>query len=140
MCNFYLFIYLCLCWVFVAAWGFLQLWRVGCSLVAALRLLVAVAPPVAERGLPAGGRQQLHTGSAAVAPGLPITGSTVLVCGISCSVPCGIFPDQESNLSPLHWQADCLPLSHQGSPQSALNKQTKKLHFFNSLIRFWVTY
>ena len=126
MCNFYLFIYLCLCWVFVAAWGFLQLWRVGCSLVAALRLLVAGAPPVAERGLPAGGRQQLPTGSAAVAPGLPSTGSTVLVCGISCSVPCGIFPDQESNLSPLHWLADCLALSHQGSPQSALNKQTNK--------------
>ena len=25
---------------------------------------------------------------------------------------CGIFPDQESNLCLLHWQADSLPLSH----------------------------
>ena len=29
---------------------------------------------------------------------------------------CGIFPDQGSNLCLLHWQADSLPLSHQGSP------------------------
>ena len=29
----------------------------------------------------------------------------------------GIFPTQGSNLSPLHWQTDSLPLSHHGSPQ-----------------------
>ena len=28
----------------------------------------------------------------------------------------GIFPTQGSNLHLLHWQADSLPLSHQGSP------------------------
>ena len=28
----------------------------------------------------------------------------------------GIFLDQVSNPCPLHWQADSLPLSHQGSP------------------------
>ena len=28
----------------------------------------------------------------------------------------GIFPDQRLNLTLLHWQADSLPLSHQGSP------------------------
>ena len=28
----------------------------------------------------------------------------------------GIFPTQGSNLQLLHWQADSLPLSHQGSP------------------------
>ena len=33
-----------------------------------------------------------------------------------CSMACGIFPDQGSNLYPLHWQADSHPLSHQGSP------------------------
>ena len=27
-----------------------------------------------------------------------------------------LFPDQGSNLCLLHWQADSLPLSHQGSP------------------------
>ena len=29
---------------------------------------------------------------------------------------CGIFPDQGSNLCPSHYQADSLPLDHQGSP------------------------
>ena len=32
----------------------------------------------------------------------------------------GIFPTQGSNLSLLRWQADSLPLSHQGSPVSSL--------------------
>ena len=26
--------------------------------------------------------------------------------GLSCSVACGIFPEQGSNLCPLHWQTD----------------------------------
>ena len=34
----------------------------------------------------------------------------------SCSAACGIFPDQGSNLCPLHWQAESQPLRHQGSP------------------------
>ena len=38
--------------------------------------------------------------------------------GPSCSTACGIFPDQGSNLCPLHWQADSYPLRHQGSPVS----------------------
>ena len=29
----------------------------------------------------------------------------------------GIFPNQGSNLSLLHWQAESLPLSHWGSPK-----------------------
>ena len=29
---------------------------------------------------------------------------------------CGIFPDQGSNLCPLHWQEGSYPLDHQGSP------------------------
>ena len=36
--------------------------------------------------------------------------------GLSCSKACGIFPDQGSNPCSLRWQADYLPLSHQGSP------------------------
>ena len=43
-------------------------------------------------------------------------GSVVVAHGPSCSVACGIFPDQGSNLCPLHWQADSQPLCHQGSP------------------------
>ena len=32
--------------------------------------------------------------------------SVVVAHGLSCSVACGIFPDQGSNPCPLHWQAD----------------------------------
>ena len=32
--------------------------------------------------------------------------SVVAVQGLSCPAACGIFPDQELNLCPLHWQAD----------------------------------
>ena len=35
---------------------------------------------------------------------------------LSCPAVCGIFPDQGSNSCLLHWQADSLPLRHQGSP------------------------
>ena len=38
-----------------------------------------------------------------------------MVHGLSCSVACGIFPDQGSNPCPLHRQADSSPLHHQGS-------------------------
>ena len=47
-------------------------------------------------------------------------GSVVLVHGHSCPEACGIFPDQGSNLCPLHWRADSQPLDHQGSPQLVL--------------------
>ena len=43
-------------------------------------------------------------------------GSVVVVHRPSCSVSCGIFPDQGSNPCPLHWQADSQPPCHQGSP------------------------
>ena len=59
-----------------------------------------------------------------------LVGSVVEVCGLSssglrahglsCSMACGIFLDQESNLYLLHWQVDSLPLKHQGSPLGAL--------------------
>ena len=42
--------------------------------------------------------------------------SVIVAHGPSCSVACGIFPDQGSNPCPLHWQADSQPLRHQGSP------------------------
>ena len=32
--------------------------------------------------------------------------SVVVVLGLSCPAACGIFPDEGSNLSALHWQAD----------------------------------
>ena len=53
--------------------------------------------------------------SAVAAPGLWSTGSIVAVHRLSRSVACGIFLGQGSNLCLLYWQADSLPLSHQGS-------------------------
>ena len=39
---------------------------------------------------------------------------------VAVSYPRGIFPTQGSNPHLLHWQADSLPLSHQGSPAYCL--------------------
>ena len=55
-------------------------------------------------------------GSGVGAPGLQSTGSIVVAHRLSCSESCEIFPNQGSNLCLLRWQADSLPLSHQGSP------------------------
>ena len=49
-------------------------------------------------------------------------GSIVVAHGLSFSAACGIFPDQGSNLCPLHWQVDSLPLSRQGSPKCVIFK------------------
>ena len=68
------------------------------SLVLVHGLLIVVASLVVEHGL---------QGTQA---------SVVVAHGLSCQVVCGIFPDWGLNLFPLHWQADSLPLSHQGSP------------------------
>ena len=72
-------------------------------------LLIAVASLAAEPGFWVRGPQQLwYTGSVVVVHRLESTGSA--------APKCELFADQESNLCPLHWQADSLPLSHQGSP------------------------
>ena len=47
-----------------------------------------------------------HVGSVVVTHGLQSAGSVVVVHRLCCSAACGIFPDQGSNLCPLHWQAD----------------------------------
>ena len=65
------------------------------------------------------GAQALGCGASVVeACGLSGGGSEALERGLnrSCSAACGIFLDQGLNLSPLRWQVDSLPLSHQGSP------------------------
>ena len=49
-------------------------------------------------------------------PRLQRTGSIVGVHKLSCSLACGTFLNQGLNLCFLLWQADSLPLSHQGSP------------------------
>ena len=61
------------------------------------------------------GASSRSTGSAVVAPGLWSAGSVVAVHRLSCSAAFRVFPDQGSNPRLLHWQADSLPLSHQGN-------------------------
>ena len=41
--------------------------------------------------------------------------SVVAAHGLSCSMACGIFPDQGANGCLQHWQV-CYPLYHQGNP------------------------
>ena len=117
--KFYLFIFqFWLCWVFIAAWAFLQ-WCSGfftfslfhfqvVSLEAELGLSGAQASVVAMLGLSSCGSQALE--------------HRLKGCGTQAQLLCSvlIFPDQGSNLCPLHWQAYSFPLSHQGSPQLAV--------------------
>ena len=94
---FYLFIYFWLCWVFVSVRG--------------LSLVVASGGHSSSRctGLSLSRPLLWSTGSRRA-------GSVVVAHGPSCSAACGIYPDQGSNLCPLHWQADSQPLHHQGTP------------------------
>ena len=75
------------------------------SLVAEHGLQAARASVVAVCGI-------ISFGSRALEHRLNTCGAT-----ISCSETCGIFPDQGLNSCLLHWQADSLPLDHQGSPR-----------------------
>ena len=94
----YLFIYVWLCWVFVTLHG---LFSSRC-----------------KQGLPSScGARASHCGGFSLqSTGSRHPDSAVVVHRLSCSKACGIFPDQGSNPSPLHWQADSQPLDHQGSP------------------------
>ena len=94
---------------------------VGFSPVAVNGVLIAVASFVAEHGFK--GAQV----SVVVVLGLQSTCSIVVVHGLSYFEACGIFPDQGLNPYLLHWQADSLPLSHQGSPNSFLMTGDSKL-------------
>ena len=60
-----------------------------------------------------------HTGSVVTAPALWSTGSVAVAQGACCSMAHGIFSDQGSNPCLLYWQANSLPLSHQGSPKKS---------------------
>ena len=53
-------------------------------------------------------------GSKALERRLQNAGSAAMAHRPSCSVACGILPDQGSNLCFLHWQVDSQPLRHQG--------------------------
>ena len=99
--NFYkfiLFIYFWLCWVFVSVRG-LSLVTVSGGHSSSQCAGLSLSRPLLLRS----------TGSGRA-------GSVVVAHGTSCSLACGILPDQGSNPCPLHWQADSQPLRHQGSP------------------------
>jgi len=81
------------------------------SLVAACGPLITVASLLAEH------EPGLCAVSIAAVPGLQSTGSMAVTHRLSCSTACGVFLDQGLNPCLLHWQADSLPLSHQGSPE-----------------------
>ena len=84
--------------------------------------------------------QASHCGgfSCCRARALASTHSVISVHGLSCSEARGIFPDQGLNPCLLHWQVDCLPPSHQGSPcgytLDGIVYNTKVLFFF---LREW---
>ena len=87
----------------------------GCSLVAGQRLLIALASLVAEpRFLGAQASVVMACGLSSCSSQAPE--HRLNSCGTCCSKACRIFLDQGSNLCLLHWQVDCLPWSHQGSP------------------------
>ena len=93
-----LFIYLWLCWVLVSVRGL---------------------SPVAASG---GHSSSRCAGLSLSRPlllrsaGFRRTGSVIVAHRPSCSMACGILPDQGPNPRPLHRQADSQPLHHQGSP------------------------
>ena len=100
--NFFFFIYLWLCWVFVSVWGL---------------------SPVAASG---GHSSSRCAGLSLSRPlllwstGSRRAGSAIVAHGPSRSAACGIFPDKGWNPCPLHWQADSQPLRHQGSPDNLI--------------------
>ena len=102
-----------LCWVFTAARG-LSLLSVRGGVVHLSRFWVQASQ---FRGFSCCRAQApgMRASPGAV-PGLQSTGAEAVAYGLSWSSACGIFSDQGSNLSLLHWQEDSLPLSHQGSP------------------------
>ena len=71
------------------------------------------ASSVVQHGL----QKSWCVGSGVAVSGLQSTSSTVVAYKLGYSVARGIFLVQGSNLCSLHWQADSLPLSHQGNQQ-----------------------
>ena len=114
----YLFIYLWMCWVFVSVQG--------------LSLVAASGGHSSSRctGLSLSWLLLLRS------TGSRRAGSVVVAHGPSCSAACGILPDQGSNPCPLHRQADCQPLCHQGSPLAFIYLITGSLFLLTAFIQF----
>ena len=105
------------CWVFMAARAFLSLQvraalQLRCTGFSLWWLLLLWSTGSGAHGL----QSLWPTGSVVVAPGLQSIGSILVAHRRGCPMAYEIFPDHGSNLCLMHWQADSLPLSHQGSP------------------------
>ena len=112
--NFINFTYFGLCWVFIAAHR--------------------LAPAVESRvySLSRGAQASHCSGfSCCGVRALGAQASVVGMQGVSSSVACGIFGDQGSNSCLLHWQADSLSLSHQGSPIQPFTMNLSMQLFWN---------
>ena len=103
-------IYFLLSWVFFAAQAFSNYGEQG--LLSSCGVWASHCSGFSHHGVLALGP---HHWAQALGVRVPTTGSAVVVHGLSCSTSCAIFLDQRSNLHLLHWQADSLPLSHEGS-------------------------
>ena len=86
--------------------------------LAGFSVLLGLFLSCSEQLLSRPGARASHCGgfSCCRAQALASTHSVISVHGLSCSEARGIFPDQGLNPCLLHWQVDCLPPSHQGSP------------------------
>ena len=89
----------------------------GCSLVVVCGLLI-----VEHRLQGAEASMAVAHGLSSVAPGLQCTRSVVVLQELSCSMACGIFPDQGSKPCLLLWQANSVPLRIPGKPRSIFIK------------------
>ena len=83
-------------------YGFRFYLLIGCS---GLLSLCRLFSSCSEQGSSLAAEHRLRSVQAAV----------VVARWLSCSAACGVFLDQGSNSCLLHWQADSLPLSPQGS-------------------------
>ena len=90
------------------AWAFSSYGEQGLLFVEVHRLLIAVASRCRAWALGSQASVVVARGlsSCVVARALWSAGAVVVAQGLSCSVACGIFLDQGSNLCHLHWQAD----------------------------------
>ena len=108
-CAFFIPLFIYLFYLFLAVLG--------------LRFCARAFSSCSKRGttLHRGARASHYRGLSCWGAQAPDAHSVVVAHGLSCSAACGIFPDQGSNLCPLHWQADSQPLRHQGSPHCAFD-------------------
>ena len=67
------------------------------------------------------------------AQALQHAGVVVVMCGLSCTVACRLFPDQGLNPCPLHWQADSYPLGQQRSPCASWSSSAHSESSLNQL-------